>query len=115
MDTLPKLIPAGRKRRNNKQQTQLTINDQSQQWKHSSKKWNVVKFYKKETRTTSTVSLLLTLSLLLRIRVPLLLTLNIFHFLHDVKYAKIPALHRKKERKVLSLIDCDLKCFTCQI
>ena len=34
----------------------------------------------------STVSLLLTLLLNLNILVPLLLTLNIFHILHDVKY-----------------------------
>ena len=54
---------------------------------------------------TLTVSLLLTLSLTLRIRVPLLLTLKIFHVLHDVKYAKIRALYWKNERKVISLTD----------
>ena len=46
---------------------------------------------------TSTVSLLLTLSLTLCILVSLLLTLNISHILHDVKYAKIQALYWKKE------------------
>ena len=41
------------------------------------------------------MSLLLTLPLNLRVLVPLLLTLNIFHILHDVRYAKI--LKQKKE------------------
>ena len=41
----------------------------------------------------------------------LLLTLNIFHILHDVKYVKIRALYWKKERKVIRLTDCKLKCF----
>ena len=45
------------------------------------------------------VSLLLTLSLTLRILVPLLLILNIFHMLHDEKYAKIQALHWRKKEK----------------
>ena len=74
--------------------------DQSQQKKHCNKKWNVFKVNKKEARTTSTVSLFLTLSLTLRILVPLLLTLNIFHILHDEKNAEIRALYWKKERKV---------------
>ena len=38
------------------------------------------------------VSLFLTLSLTLRTPVPLLLTLNLFHILHDVKNAKIRIL-----------------------
>ena len=64
------------------------------------------KFNNKEARTTSTVSLLLILSLTLRILVPLFLTLNIFHILHDVKYAKIRTLYWEKEKKVISLTDC---------
>ena len=64
----------------------------------------------KETRTMSTVSLLLTL-LSLPILVSFLLILNIFHILH-VKYARIRALYWKKERKVISLRDCKLKCFS---
>ena len=51
------------------------------------------------------MSLLLTLSLTLCILVSLLLTLSIFHILHDVKYAKIRALYCKKERKIISLTD----------
>ena len=46
------------------------------------------------------VSLILTLSLTLHILASLLLTLNIFHILHDVKNVKIYALCWKKERKV---------------
>ena len=38
------------------------------------------------------VSLFLTLSLTLRTPVPLLLTLNLFHILYDVKNAKIRIL-----------------------
>ena len=53
----------------------------------------------KEVRTTSTTSLFFTLSLTLPILVSLLLTLNIFHILNDVKNAEIRALHWKKERK----------------
>ena len=82
------------------------ITDQSQQQKHCNKKWNVFKVNNKETRTTSTVSLLLnisftlriplllliTLSLTLRILVPLLLILNMFHILQDVQYAEIQVL-----------------------
>ena len=61
------------------------------------------------------VSLLLTLSLTLRILVSLFLTLNIFHILHGVKYAEIRALFWKKVRKVISLTDCKLKCFSFRI
>ena len=64
----------------------------------------------KETRTMSTVSLLLTL-LSLPILVSFLLMSNIFHILH-VKYARIRALYWKKERKVIRLRDCKLKCFS---
>ena len=46
------------------------------------------------------MSLFLFLWLTLRIAVPLLLTLNIFHILRDVKNAEIRALCWKKERKV---------------
>ena len=52
----------------------------------------------KEARTTSTVSLFLTLLLTLRILVSLLLTLNIFHILHDVKNAEIRSLYWKKRK-----------------
>ena len=52
--------------------------------------------------------LLLTLSLTLRIVVSLLLTLNIFHLLHDVKYAEIRALYWKNKRKEIGLTDCIL-------
>ena len=45
------------------------------------------------------MSLFLTLSLTLHILVSLLLPLNIFHILHDVKHAETCALYRKKERK----------------
>ena len=55
------------------------------------------KLTKKTPRTTSTVSLFLTLSLTLRILVSLLLTLNIFHILRNVKNAEIRALYWKKE------------------
>ena len=108
METLPKLIPAGTKRQNNKQQPQPAIN--SQQQKRCNKKRNVFKVNKKEARTTSTVSLFLTLSLTLNILVPLLLTLNIFHILHDVKNAKIRALYWKKEKKVVKCL-----CFSSRI
>ena len=64
----------------------------------------------KETRTMSTVSLLLTL-LSLPILVSFLLISNIFNILH-VKYARIQALYWKKERKVIRLRDCKLKCFS---
>ena len=47
---------------------------------------------------TSSVSLFLTL-LGLRILASFLLTLNIFHVLHNVKNAQILALCRKKEEK----------------
>ena len=56
------------------------------------------KFNNKEARTMLPVSLLLTLSLTLRILMPLLLTLNIFYILHDVKYAKIRALCWKSNK-----------------
>ena len=52
----------------------------------------------------SMVSLFLNLMLTLHILVSLLLTLNIFHILHDKKNAEIDALYWKKERKV-SLTD----------
>ena len=65
----------------------------------------------KEARTTSMVSLYLTLSLTLRIMVSLMLTLNIFHILHNVKNAKIRALLVKKERNV-TLSDCKLECIS---
>ena len=58
----------------------------------------------------STVSLFLTLLLTLRILVSLLLTLNIFQILGDVKNAKIRALYWKKERKV-SLTDANWSAF----
>ena len=57
---------------------------------------------------------ILALSLALRIPVSLLLTLNIFHILDDVKNAEIRALYWKKERKV-SLTDYKLKCFSSRI
>ena len=57
------------------------------------------------------VSLYLTLSLTLRIMVSLMLTLNIFHILHNVKNAKIRALLVKKERNV-TLTDCKLECIS---
>ena len=57
------------------------------------------------------VPLFLILSLNLRILESLLLTLNLFHILHDMKNAKIRALYWKKERK-LSLTDWKLKCFS---
>ena len=47
----------------------------------------------------SSVSLFLTLLLASRILVSLLLALNIFHMLHDVKNVQIRALYGKKERK----------------
>ena len=59
--------------------------------------------------------LFLTLSLTLLFFVPLMLTLNIFQIMHDMKYAKIQALHWEKERKVISLTDCKMKCFYSQI
>ena len=68
-----------------------------------------------KARNTSTVSFfILALSLALRIAVSLLLTLNIFHILDDVKNAEIRALYWKKERKV-SLTDYKLKCFSSRI
>ena len=68
-----------------------------------------------KARNTSTMSFfILALSLALRIAVSLLLTLNIFHILDDVKNAEIRALYWKKERKV-SLTDYKLKCFSSQI
>ena len=69
------------------------------------------KFNNKEARTTSTMSLFLTLSLTLRILVSLLLTLNIFHILHNLKNVKIRALLVKKERNV-TLSDCKLECIS---
>ena len=57
------------------------------------------------------MSLFLTLSLTLRILVSLLLTLNIFHILHDKENAKVCALYWEKARKV-SLTDCKLKCLS---
>ena len=60
------------------------------------------------------VSLFLTLSLSLHILVSLLLTLNIFHILYDVKNAKILTLYWKKERTV-SITDCKWKCFSSRI
>ena len=62
----------------------------------------------------SMVSLFLNLMLTLRILVSLLLTLNIFHILHDKKNAEIDALYWKKERKV-SLTDWKLKHFSSRI
>ena len=53
----------------------------------------------KEAITTSTVSLFLTLSLTLRIVVSLLLHLNIFYVLQDVKNPEIRFLYWKKRRK----------------
>ena len=41
----------------------------------------------------------------------LLLTLNIFYILDDVKNAEVRALYWKRERKV-SLTDCKLNCFS---
>ena len=69
------------------------------------------KFNSKENRTTSTVFLLLNLSLTLRNLVPLLLTLNIFYILHDVKYAKIRASSWKKGRRAISLTDWNWSVF----
>ena len=54
------------------------------------------------------------MKLTLRILVSLLLTLNIFHILRNVKNAKVGALNWKKESKV-SLTDCKLKCFSSRI
>ena len=45
------------------------------------------------------MSLFLTLRLTLRILVSLLLTLNVFHILHDVKNVEIRALYWKKRQK----------------
>ena len=47
----------------------------------------------------------------------LLLTLNIFHILHGVKYAKIQILYWNKKfiLEVISLIDCKSKGFSSQI
>ena len=72
------------------------------------------KINNKEAKTTSTMSLFLTLPLTLHILVSLLLTLNIFHILHDVKNAEICALYWKQERKVI-LTYCKLKCFSSRI
>ena len=88
MEILSKLILGGAKHQNNKQQPRNN----------------------KEARATSTVSLFLTLSLTLHILMSLILTLNIFHILHDVKNAKIRAFYWKKERK-LSLTDANLSVF----
>ena len=88
MEILPKLILGGAKHQNNKQQP---LNN-------------------KEARTTSTVSLFLTLSLTLHILMSLLLTLNIFHILYDVKNAKICAFYWKKDIK-LGLTDANLSVF----
>ena len=68
----------------------------------------------KETRTMSTVSLFLTLSLTLHFLLSLLLTLNIFHILHDAKNTKIRALYWKTESEA-SLTDCKLKRFSSRI
>ena len=68
-----------------------------------------------KARTMSTLLFfILALSLALRTPVSLLLTLNIFHILDDVKNAEIRALYWKKERKV-SLTDYKLKCFSSRI
>ena len=53
----------------------------------------------KEARTTPMFSLFLTLSLTVPILLSLLLFLNIFHILHDVKYTEIRALYWKKKSK----------------
>ena len=37
------------------------------------------------------------------------------HILFDVKYVEMQDLHLKKERKVISLTDCKLKCFSSQL
>ena len=60
------------------------------------------------------VSLFLILLLTLCILVSLLLTLNTFDILHNMKIAEKHTLYRKKERKV-SLTDCKLKFFSEQI
>ena len=73
----------------------------------------MLKVNNKEERATSTVSLYSTLSLTLLILVSLLLTLNIFHILGDVKNAKIPFLYWKKRKGRLA--DCKLKCFSFRI
>ena len=52
------------------------------------------------------MSLLLTLPLNLRVLVPLLLTLNIFHILHDVRYAKI--LKQKKESNTFDRLPTEM-------
>ena len=58
----------------------------------------------KEARTTSRVSLFLTFSLTLRILMSLLLTLNTFPILQDVKNAEIRALCWKKGSSNLSFV-----------
>ena len=77
-------------------------------------KRNVFKVNNKEARTTLTMSLFFTLLLSLCILVSSLLTLNIFHILHDVKNDEIRALYCTKERKV-SLTVCKLKCVSSRI
>ena len=67
----------------------------------------------KDARTMSSVSLFLTLTLTLHILVSLLLHLNMFYILQDMKNLKIRALYWTKGRKV-SLTDCKLKCFSSQ-
>ena len=57
------------------------------------------KFNNREIRTMSMMSLLLTLVLTLCVLVSLLLTLNIFHILHSMKYAKIQILYWKKRKR----------------
>ena len=49
------------------------------------------------------MSLFLTLWLTLRILVSLLLTLNVFHILHDVKNVEIRALYWKKRKVSLAV------------
>ena len=80
-------------------------------WPNVNKKWNVFKVNNKKARTASMVSLFLILLLTLRILVSVVLTLNIFHILHDVKIAKIRALFWKKETKV-SLTDWQSEAFS---
>ena len=110
VEILPILIPEDIKHHSNKQQTQSTIIWSKSTIETVYKKWKVFKVNHKEIRMGSMVSLLLALSLTLHILVSLLLTLNIFHILHDMKYAKIQGLYWKKEGQVIGLTDCKLKC-----
>ena len=93
------------------QATTPATTGQSQQQKNCNKKWNVSKVNNKETRMTSTVSLLLTLCIL----VSFILTLNVFHILCNVQYAKIQAFsdpYFLVQGYDSTLTYCKLRCFS---